>query len=59
MSFVQEYKTDLIGTIDAIDLAKVDQIIGSSRGRATKDVTSSPAAMAAAHRARRTLSATS
>ncbi len=28
MSFVQEYKTDLIGAIDAIDLAKVDQIIG-------------------------------
>ena len=28
MSFVQEYKTDLIGAIDAIDLEKVNQIIG-------------------------------
>lgn len=27
MSFVQEYKSDLLNAIDAIDLAKVDQII--------------------------------
>jgi D-sedoheptulose 7-phosphate isomerase len=27
MSFVQEYKSDLLNTINAIDLAKVDQII--------------------------------
>ena len=27
MSFVQEYKSDLLNAIDAIDLAKVDQMI--------------------------------
>ena len=27
MSFVEEYKSDLINAIDAIDLAKVNQVI--------------------------------